>query len=439
MDTTARLSRAILLAQQHRLADAERELRAALLADPHDAFALALLANVVAQTADDGGAEDRVAERLDEAERLAEAGIAADPSLDFAHHARAQVLLSRGRLDDAHNAAVEAVKLDPADASHRRLLAQIAVRSERWNDALARADEALSIDPEDADASSLRAIALTHLGRHDEAREASSKALADEPDSTFTHTARGWTALHAGEVDPAITHFREALRLQPDNEAAKLGLAEALKGRSRWVRWILASRLCAARLGSRGQFWLILGLWIGQRVLRDLARRNPSLEPWVTPILAVYLAFVVLSWTWTPLTDVLLRLTPYGRNLLTRDRIAASNWVAGLLGAGLLALGAALLLAGRNQEMALMGGVGCLLLIPATSSVFRCRRGWPRIVMALLAALVAAAGIVALLLFAFAKGRAQQGLFDLMAMVFVFGAIGAMWLGAFLPMVPERR
>jgi hypothetical protein len=82
--------------------------------------------------------------------------------------------------------------------------------------------------------------------------------------------------------------------------------------------------------------------------------------------LTPYLIFVFLSWTSDPLSNLLLRLNRYGRLLLTKEEIAASNLVGSLL---LTAVASATIAALTWKTPAIIAAAGCAMLtIPVAGS-----------------------------------------------------------------------
>lgn len=98
-----------------------------------------------------------------------------------------------------------------------------------------------------------------------------------------------------------------------------------------------------------------------------------------------------MTWIGRSLFDLLLRLHPFGRLALSRERIVASNW----LGACLLAALAALACYFAGYESALFGALVFGLLTIPVSAVFNCQRGRPRMLMATYTVALAAVGLVA--------------------------------------------
>src|SRR5262249_28741674 len=126
-------------------------------------------------------------------------------------------------------------------------------------------------------------------------------------------------------------HFREALRIDPTLDWARAGMVEALKARHLVYRLMLSFFLWSGRLGRKMQWVLILGIFFGQRVLHDLAKNNPALAPFIDPIVYALFGFVLLTWTASPLFNLMLRFNRFGRLALSREQVVASNWLAACL------------------------------------------------------------------------------------------------------------
>jgi tetratricopeptide (TPR) repeat protein len=255
------------------------------------------------------------------------------------------------------------------------MLAQIRCDQREWSAALKAADQGLSIDPEHSACVNLRAIALVHLGRRAEAAGAVQGALDRDPANTTTHANQGWNYLHHNDPNRALEHFREALRLDPGNDWARSGIVEAMKARNPIYRVMLAYFLWMARLSGRTQMAIVFGGWIGQRFLRGAAATNPALAPYVMPIIILYAVFVWMTWLASPLFNLTLRLSRYGRHALSREQMKTSNWILALL---LLAIGSATSLLLGFAEWKVSAALTALLLTIPVSTIWLCDRGWPR-------------------------------------------------------------
>jgi Flp pilus assembly protein TadD len=373
------VQRGLHLYQQNRFPDAEREFRQAIGADPNDAYTRAMLGLTLSQQ-----------ERFDEAEHEIAEGLKIDPGLPFVHYARALVLDDRHRYPEAEKAVQEAISMQPEDADFHALLAQVRLNQKKWAGALEAAETGLQMDAEHVGCTNLRAMALVNLGRKEEAGLTIDAALAKDPENSVTHANQGWALLHAGDHKKALEHFRESLRLDPENEWARQGIIEALKAQNFLYAWMLKYFLWMSRLSANMQWGVILGGFLGMRILRAATRDNPDLKPYVLPIQILYLVFVFLTWTADPLFTLLLRLNKFGRMVLNHEEIVASNWVGGFVGAALLCLG----LAALGFDRFLLGAMAFGFSVIPLAAVFKCQVGWPRTAMAAYTAFVAGAGIL---------------------------------------------
>lgn len=430
--------RAILLFEQSRYELAEQELRRSLGEDADDFFAHALLALCLAER-----------ERFDEATHEARHAIHLAPDNAFAYYVLARVMIYRNQDAQALAAVEEAIRLDPHDERYYGCLAQIHYRQRRWQPMLEAAREGLAIDPDDDTCANLQAMALTKLGRPADADATIQRALERNPDDAYTHANRGWTLLEQGDHAAALDHFREALRLDPTIDWARQGIVEALKARYFIYRLMLKFFFWMSRLPSGAQWGIIIGGLVGQRVLSNLANNNPSLQPFVWPILGVYIAFVLMTWLASPLFNLLLRLNRYGRLALSREQVITSNWVGSLLlcaaACGILAL--ACFLNGWPQyavSAGLLALVSVLVLLPL-SSIHACDIGWPRTTMILITAVLAAIGIGsgATVFLSTILQEGQGGLFGAISLllrpVLFFAAIGSQLAANFLVAARVRR
>ncbi len=428
---TEHLQRGLLLFDQRRYDLAERELRAALATDPDHPLAHAVLAFCLLERDDLDGAE-------------AEAGqaILNAPDESFSHHAMSRVLHQRRRTKEAEEAIREAIRLSPDDAGYHASLAGILMDLRRWPDALAAAERGLEIDAEHDGCANLRVLALRQLGRADEAAAAMEGVLARRPDDAVSHANQGWALLERGDADKALEHFREALRIDPELDWARAGLVEALKARYRIYGWMLRYFLWMAKLAAKAQWGLIIGAYIGYRILLSVAQNNPGLAPFVTPILILYVAFVFLSWTAVPLFNLTLRLNRFGRHALTADQRMGSNFV-GL--AVLIAIACLISWAITQHSLLLLATVYSAVLILPIAGTFSCDPGWPRWVMATVTALLILTGLaeVALLGIGFFLDEGGQALLLLVAKplqpVFLIGVLGSQFLANALSSVTPTR
>jgi tetratricopeptide (TPR) repeat protein len=344
------IERARLLIQQSRYELATKELQKALAADPDDPIAHALMAVCLAEQ-----------KKFDQAYGEARQAATLAPEMPYAQYVLAYVRCRQDLLPEAEQAINNAIQLDPWDADHFALLAQIKFQQRKWRDALEAAERGLEIEAEHLASANLRAMALNRLGRQAEAGRALEDALAQDPENALTHANQGWTALQRGEAQKALEHFRESLRLDPTNDWARSGMIEALKARYFVYRLMLKYHFFMSRLSGRAQWFVLIGLYFVAKIV---------------PFLFIpYLIFVFLSWTSDPLSNLMLRLNRYGRLLLTKEEIVASNLVGGLL---LTAVASVIIAALTWKPPAIIAAAGCVMMTIPVAGSFNIEKPKPR-------------------------------------------------------------
>ena len=416
----SQLDRAFLLYQQSRFQLAEKEIRQALVDQPDDSRAHALLGLCLMRQ-----------DNLPEAQSETEQAIVLSPEESFPHYCRAIVLRSRKKYAESEKSAREAIRIDPTLADHHAQLAASLFQQKQWQAALDACHEGLKHDAEHDGCNNLRSMALTKLGRQQEAISTVDQSLARDPDDEMAHANKGWALLHDGKPRPALEHFRESLRLDPNYEYAQQGIVEALKARNPIYRWMLAYFLWMARLSDRAKWGVILGGYFGYKVLQNVARNSPEMAPWIMPILVLYMIFVMMTWFSVPFFNLLLRLNKYGRHALDREQRISSNWFGLCL---LVALG------GIAVGMFTQYGIAFLFALYAVGmalplvTLYYCDEGWPRQMMAFFVVGMALTGAVAL-----GCKMADSDVGGPFMVAFLFGFIATPWLANYLVSVTVEQ
>ena len=411
------LKRAELLVHVGRYDDAVTELRQAQAAEPENAYALALLAMCLAEQ-----------KKYAEASQAAKCAIGLAPDNPYPYLAQSIVLERRNRSAEAEAAIREAIALDPNNTLYHAHLARVLFNQRRWKQAREAAEAGLALDPEDVDCTNLRAMSLVKLGEKSGAGEALATALKRDPEDAFSHANLGWALLEQRRPEQAMEHFRESLRLNPESEWARAGMVEAMKARYFVYGLMLNYFLWMMKLSRQAQWGFVLGGWLGYQVLRQVAKNNQALAPWITPFLIAYIAFVVMTWVASPLFNLVLRLNRFGRLALSREQIITSNWVGLCL---LGAIGSLIAYCFVQQQPLLYAALVCGLMIPPLAHIYSCSDGWPRnsmiaisAVLFLLGAATVSTGAGALLLNGPAK-LTVDALSGMLFLAFVAGAIGS--------------
>lgn len=312
---SAHITRAQLLLQQSRAAEAENEASLAIAQAPDHPQAYSLLALSRMQQ-----------NKNQPALEAARAALGLAPDHAYFHYILALALYRLDQTDKALQTMADAIRLDPNDADHFCLLAEIHLELRNWTDALTASEQALALSPEHTGAANLRAMALVRLGRKDEAVNTVNYALERDPESAFSHSNQGWNCLHQNNPKEALEHFREALRLDPELDYAREGMVEALKARNPIYRAMLSYFLWMGRLSDRYQWAIVIGIYFGSRVLLSFARTYPSYKAFWWVVLSAFYGFVYLTWTAHPMFNLFLRLDRFGRYALSAEQRVASNW-----------------------------------------------------------------------------------------------------------------
>lgn len=373
MNLDAQLQRAHLLISQNRPDQAADTLRQALAQNPNAAEAHALLALCMVHNRD----------QWHDATREAEQAIHLAPDLALSHYALAAVLDKRNQLPEALESAEEAIRLDPYSAHHYSLTASVHAQLSQWQNALDVASMGMEVDPDDEGCAAMRSLALERLGRPNDAAREANAAVARNPDSAEAHAMRGWTQMQNGDYRRAQDSFREALRLDPTYEFARTGMIQALNNNHLLFRIVFRFYSFLGRMAQSAQWAIILGLFLGMRLLRGLAAQYPALEPYVTPISFLYLGFCLLSWIANPLFNTFLRFHPFGKFLLSSKQKWASNLVALCIFSGVL--GAVLQCVQGDYPGAIVMFLGPVFLTLPVSTAFEVDEGWPMVVTVLIA------------------------------------------------------
>ncbi|WP_042624145.1 tetratricopeptide repeat protein [Burkholderia plantarii] len=200
-----------------RLADAERDYRAALAANPADADALHLFGVLRHQQ----GQNHEAAELVGRAVELRPNDAALQLNLGNA-------LKALGRLDDAIVRFRNALSLAPDFPLAHYNLGNAYAAQARHEDAAAAFERALRLTPGDASIHNNLGNALNALGRHDDALAAFRRALELRPGHAGAHNNLGMALSALGRVDEAVGHFRAALAAEPRFVAAHFNLGNTL-------------------------------------------------------------------------------------------------------------------------------------------------------------------------------------------------------------------
>lgn len=305
-----------LLLQQERYTQAEQILKDMLSQFPIDLDFLILLAEVYLQQA-----------CLDQAEELIDQAMGIYPEESIVFYQKARLLIESNNYAEAEYYLGVSLQLDPASAHAFALWAAVNLKRKKYVNALELADKSLELDAENLFALNTRSSALFKLNRHKESFQTIQGALREDPNNAYTHANYGWNLLQSGDYKKALGHFKEALRIDPDFDFAKEGMAAALKANNVFYRAFLSYSFWMGELSQKKQWMFIIGIYLLARIARTISAKNELLASMLNPVLLAFSVLVFLTWVITPLSNLLFRLHPYGKHLLSRKDIKASNFV----------------------------------------------------------------------------------------------------------------
>lgn len=359
--------------------------------------------------------------RRDEALDAATAASAVSPDEPYVLWTLGSLLADRRRYKQALPHAERLVELAPDHVDHQALMAHVLGGLDRWTESLAHAERGLELRPDDPVCANLRGLAIRQTQGGEAAATEMARLVTQYPASSWLRELQGWDALAGGESIEAQRHFEHALELDPRSEFARVGMAESVKAENPIYRRLLQFFVRFDRLPGRTRWLIILGGLFAYNRLADASAANPALAPVVYPFMALWIGFIVLSWTSGPLSDFVLSRTERGRHLVKGQELLAARLIAGLV-ASALVLGVAGFATGLGRL-----GVGALLaafMVIPTAAVFQCPRGWPQTTMAVYAGIAGTAGLLGFL--------APDPLGGIAFGVCILMAVLGSWIGAFL-------
>jgi tetratricopeptide (TPR) repeat protein len=155
--------------------------------------------------------------RLDEAERVYAAILAADPGRADALHLLGLANYQQGRLPEALRLMAAALKADPRSADIHSNYGLALDAGKQHQAALASFDRALALKPDHVQALNNRGLTLAALGRGAEALASWDAALAADPDHVEALHSRGNALYRLKRLDAALADYDRVLRLAPGN------------------------------------------------------------------------------------------------------------------------------------------------------------------------------------------------------------------------------
>ena len=327
--TEGLLEKASLLMQQNRYDDAEKILGQLLTSEPNNDYLLYMLAEVNLQKENYGRAED-----------LINSAIGLDPDMAVYFFLKARLYLVQDKYKLAEEYVTQAINMEPHEPGFFAFWAQIKLFLKLYDDALNIANQALALDASHVFALNVRSTALLKLNRKEESFDTIAGALHENPNDAYTHSNYGWGLLEKGDNKKALEHFKEALKNDPNSVHAQAGMTEAIKARFMVYRWFLQYAFWMGNMASKYQWFFILGVYFGTKFLSKIADSNEALRPFLMPVIVLLVLFAFSTWIIGPISNLFLRLNPYGKHLLNKEEKIVSSVIGISLLISLLSIAA---------------------------------------------------------------------------------------------------
>jgi Tfp pilus assembly protein PilF len=172
-------------------------------------------------------------ERYAEAEAAYRQAIELKPDYALAYNNLGKVLHDQGRVDEAIAEYQKAIQLDPKIAMAHANLGGALYNKGRVDEAMTECQKALELDPKNAIAHNNLGLVLERKGRWDEGIAEYQQAIKLDPKFAIAHNNLGNSLKSKGQVDEAIAEYQKALELDPKYAHAhsNLGIALVNKGR----------------------------------------------------------------------------------------------------------------------------------------------------------------------------------------------------------------
>ncbi|MDX2304663.1 MAG: tetratricopeptide repeat protein [Microscillaceae bacterium] len=319
--------RAEILIQQQKYTEAEKILKNALSTDPTQVELLALLAEVYLQL-----------DRLEEALNLIRSALSISPDFEHLYFIQARVLINQDQYDEAERVIQHYISLVPSDPDGYALWASIKLDKKQFDRALELANKTLELDAENLLGLNIRSVALIKLNKKDEAYKTIEGALKEDPNNAYTHANYGWGLLETRQYKKALEHFREALKNNPNLPHAQAGMVEALKANNIFYKLFLRYAFWMSKLTAKYQWGVIIGFYLGFRLIRTVAASSDTLRPFLIPLIVLLTIVAFSTWVISPLSNLFLRLSEYGKYLLDEKETMSSNFVGASLALFLIAV-----------------------------------------------------------------------------------------------------
>ena len=305
-----------ILLQQSRFDEAHKIAGEMLAENPNNPYLLAMVSEILL------GKDD-----LDGALEMANNAIGISPDLDFLFYNRSRIYIEKEKYDLAESDLKQAIQLNPLDSDYFALLANIKLVRKKFQEAFELSNKALEINAENILALNTRSRAQLKMDDQEGAQKTIEGALREDPHNAYTHANYGMNLLEKGDHKKALEHFKEALKIDPNNDYAQAGMVEALKAKHVVYRWFLKYAFWMGNLTKQYQWAVIIGFYFFFKLVRGMAESNETLRPFLVPVIFLLVLLAFSTWIIAPISNLFLRLNPYGKHLLDEKEIMSANFV----------------------------------------------------------------------------------------------------------------
>ncbi|MDO1451909.1 tetratricopeptide repeat protein [Rhodocytophaga aerolata] len=405
------INRAQLLLQHKKYEEAEKLLKDLLHHTPNDVHLLALLAEAKIQQ-----------DKIQQADSLLDTAIGLSPDLGHLFYMKARIALQQQSYDEAEKHIRQATMLDASDADYFSVWASIKLARKQYAEALELANKALELDAQNLLGLNTRSTALLKLNQKESAFNTIEGALRADPTNAYTHANYGWGLLEKGDHKKALEHFKEALKNDPNSNYAQAGMVEALKANNLFYKLFLQYAFWIGNLTKNYQWGVIIGFYVGFRVLRSIAKNNEALQPFLIPLI-VLLAFIAFStWVITPISNLFLRLNAYGKHLLDNKEKMSSNFVG--ISFLVFLFGVITYFITSNDKFLTFAVFGFAMMLPYSTMFSAAKAKYSLIIYAGVMTLIGMGAIVN----TFRTGE----IFNVLTPVFIIGFVAFQWVANYL-------
>jgi len=310
------LQRAEVLISQKRYKDAEQILREAIQNYPELSITKYYLSVALLGQG-----------RNEEAENILRVIVSEEPENAAYLQMLAEVEIDKEDYEGAEDKVRHLLKTNPEEPDYYVMLSRIKYSQRNYDKSLEFANQALEQDPENLAALNLKVSISSLLGKKEGLQASVAEALRQDPENPYTIANHGMSLLNEGKTQESLDRFKSALAIDPNNTLAKHGLAEAMKSKFWPYKMFYMIGMKMSKLSGQNMWYVIIGSYILLRFLRSIADKNPSLQPFLYPIVFFIAFLFVMTWVLGPLMNLYLSRNAYGRLLLDEDDLKTSKLV----------------------------------------------------------------------------------------------------------------